>query len=572
MARKKVAEVIVDVLEGAGVKHCYGVVGDTLNHVTDAIRRSSIEWVHMRHEEVGAFAAGGEAFMTGRLTACAGSCGPGSLHFVNGIFESHRNRAPVVLIASQVATSELGIDFPQEVDFEPIYRQCSVFCATVNHPEQAERLVTLAAQAALTKRGVAVLIVPGDIAGMELAHVQGLKVHTSKPLTRPSDAELDSVAAVLNAGKRIAVYAGAGCEGARDQVMRLCETLNAPMAHTSRAKDFVEHDNPYNVGMTGMMGGSAGFEAVMNCDTLVLLGCDFAWRQYYPKQARIVQIDIDPTHLGRRHPVEIGAVGDIATTLDALLPRLAHHDDGSYLEQARKNHRNMLKNWASQAEPGHRGLIHPQHLVSLLDRHASDDAIFTADAGTAMVWLLRYISVNGKRRTLTSLLHGTMANAMPQALGIKKALPGREVIAICGDGGLSMLLGDLITAVQENIPLKIVVLNNGTLGFVELEMKVEGLLNAYTDLQNPDFAKLAEVIGFGGWTVRQNDELEAALQAFLAHPGPALLNVHVNRDELVMPPKVEVEMATGTMMYGVRALLDGRVREVVEMAETNLLR
>jgi pyruvate dehydrogenase (quinone) len=572
VAKKKVADIIVDVLQKAGVKRCYGVVGDTLNHVTDAIRRSEIDWVHMRHEEAGGFAAGAEAYMTGTLTACAGSCGPGSLHFINGIYESNRNRAPLVLIASQVATNELGIDFPQEVEFKPLYSQCSVFCEVLINPGEARRLATLAAQTALNKRGVAVLVVSGDISAMEVDDGPAYAVHVPTPVTRPSDTELDRIAALLNEGGKIAVYAGAGCEAAHDQVVRFCDIVKAPMAHTSRAKDYLEPDNPFNVGMTGVFGSKAGFHAVTSCDTLVLLGCDFAWRQFYPKDARVIQIDLDATHLGRRHPVEIGVVGDIAATLHALQPRLKPRSERGYLDQCLGLFREALADLDHQAKPGGGGLIHPQQLVALLDHHAANDAIFTADGGSPMVWLLRHIRVNGKRRTLTSLLHGTMANAMSQALGIKKAMPGRQVIALSGDGGLAMLLGDLLTAIQEKIPLKIVVFNNGTLGFVELEMKVEGLLNAFTDLQNPDFGKLAEVIGFRGWTIEHNEKLEPALLEFLAHPGPALLDVHVNRTELVMPPHIEPGMVLGTMLYGAKAVLSGRAHDVVDMLESNFLK
>lgn len=573
MAKPKVADIVVGALADAGARHCYGVVGDTLNHVTDAIRRSDkIDWVHVRHEEVGAFAAGAEAYFTGHLTLCAGSCGPGSLHFINGIYESHRNRAPVVLIASQVATTELGVDFPQEVEFRPIYEHCSVFCETVWIPSQARRMATLAAQAALTRRGVAVLVLPGDVAAAEVDEGPAYTVHVPVPLTRPCDAELDAVAAVLNAGTRIAVYAGAGCERAHDQVVRLCAALKAPMAHTSRAKDFVEYDNPFDVGMTGVFGSKAGFGAVTECDTLLLLGCDFAWRQFYPGSARVVQVDIDPRHLGRRHPVAVGVVGDIAPTLDALQPRLTVRSDRSFLDARLAQRAKDEESRKRQAEPGRNGLIHPQRVAAMLDRYGADDAVFTGDGGSPMVWVLRHIRVNGKRRTLTSLLHGTMANAMPQALGAKKSMPDRQVIALCGDGGLTMLLGDLLTAVQENIPVKIVVFNNGTLGFVELEMKVEGLLDTYTRLENPDFGKLAQVMGLGGWTVERGDQLEAAMQAFLAHDGPALLNVHVNRDELVMPPKIEPGMTVGAMIYGAKAILDGRARDVVELVETNVRR
>ncbi|WP_458070851.1 thiamine pyrophosphate-dependent enzyme [Rhodanobacter sp. BL-MT-08] len=572
MTKKKVADIIIDVLEHAGVKRCYGVVGDTLNHVTDAIRRSGIEWVHVRHEEAGAFAAGGEAYMTGVLTACAGSCGPGSLHFINGIYEANRNRSPLLLIASQVATSELGIDFPQEVEFKPIYSHCSVFCEVLINPHEARRLATLAAQTALNKRGVAVLVIPGDLSATEVEDGPGYAVHVPTPVTRPSDSELDRIAEIINEGGRIAVYAGAGCENAHEQLLRFCNILKAPMAHTSRAKDYLEPNNPFNVGMTGVFGSKAGFHTVTSCDILVLLGCDFAWRQFYPRDARVIQIDIDATHLGRRHPVEVGAVGDIAATLDALQPRLRANSNSVYLEECLALFRDALSDLQRQARPGREGLIHPQQLVSLLDNHAAENAIFVADGGSPMVWMLRHIRVNGKRRTLTSLLHGTMANAMPQALGIKKSMPERQVVALSGDGGIAMLLGDLLTAIQENIPVKIVVFNNGTLGFVELEMKVEGMLNAFTDLKNPDFGKLAEVVGFRGWTIDHNEKLEPAVLEFLAHPGPALLDVHVNRTELVMPPHIEPAMVMGTVLYGAKAVLGGHTRDLIDMLESNFLK
>jgi pyruvate dehydrogenase (quinone) len=441
----------------------------------------------------------------------------------------------------------------------------------LTNPSEARRLTTLAAQAALTKRGVAVLIVPGDISAVEIEDGPAYSVHVPNPVIRPSDAELDRIAEILNQGGRIAVYAGVGCQGALKQLVRFCETLKAPMAHTSRAKDFVEADNPYNVGMTGVFGSKAGYHAIMQCDTLVLLGCDFAWRQFYPKQARVIQIDLDPTHLGRRHPVEVGVVGDIAATLDALQSRLKTQEDRKFLDARLSDHDEAEKDHVHQERPGKHGRIHPQQLARLIDEHADADAMFTADGGSPMVWLLRHVRANGRRRTLVSLLHGTMANGMPQALGLKKAFPDRQVISLSGDGGLAMLLGDLLTAVQEKIPIKVVVFNNGSLGFVELEMKVEGLLNTFTDLENPDFSKLAEVVGFRAWRVERNEELEAAVIAFLAHPGPALLDVKVNRIELVMPPQVEVSQVIGMALYSAKAVLGGRAGDVMDLIESNFL-
>jgi pyruvate dehydrogenase (quinone) len=570
MSHKSVAEIVVETLQLTGVKHCWGVPGDTLNYVTDAIRRSEIEWVHVRHEEVGGFAAGAEALLGGNLTACAGSCGPGSLHFINGLFESHRNRAPVVLIASQIINDEQGFDFPQEVDFMPIYRTCSVFCSEIRSPGQARRKTAMAAQAALSKRGVAVLILPVDVSKMQVSDEPAFSVHQAKPVLRPNNSELDRIAEVLNAGTKIAIYGGSGCDGAHDEIIAVADRLKAPIAHTSRAKDFLEYDNPFNVGMTGVLGIASGYHTLMSCDTLLLLGCDFAWRQFYPEKARIIQVDIEPTHLGRRHPVELGVVGDVKATLSSLLPLLTARTDRAFLDDSLARHTKAVETLGKRAAINHGGKIHPQYLASLIDRNADADAIFTADGGSPMVWLLRHIKANGKRRTLTSLTHGTMANAMPQALGAKKAFPDRQVISLSGDGGLSMLMGDLLTAVQEKIPIKVVVFNNGSLGFVELEMKVEGLLDAYTNLENPNFARVAEAIGFYARRVEHADDLEGAVREWLAQPGPALLDVLTSRMELVMPPHIEAAPVFGMALYSAKALLAGRAGDVWELVTENL--
>ena len=568
---KLVADVIIETLQQAGAQHCWGVPGDTLNYITDAIRRSDIAWVHVRHEEVGGFAAGAEALLAKRLTLCAGSCGPGSLHFINGLYESHRNRAPVVLIASQIENDEQGFDFPQEVDYKPIYDTCSVFCREIRSPAQARRVTAMAAQAALSQGGVAVIIVPVDISKAVAPDQPPFAVHLSKPRTTPPDEELARIAAVLNSGKKIAIYGGSGCEGAHAELMALAARLQAPFAHTSRAKDFVEYDNPNNVGMTGVFGIDSGYHAVAECDTLLLLGCDFAWRQFYPSHARIVQIDIDATHLGRRHPIEIGAVGDIRSTVAALLPRLTQRSERAFLDDCLERHTTTLAHLNQRATPGDGKTIRPQYLTALIDRYADDDAIFTADGGSPMVWVLRHTRANGRRRTLVSLTHGTMANAMPQALGATKAFPDRQVISLSGDGGLTMLMGDLITAVQENLAIKIAVYNNGSLAFVELEQKVEGLLDAYTNLQNPDFAKVAEAIGIYGRHVESAAELEHEVQAWLRHPGPALLDVKTDRFELLMPPHIEASKVLGTALYSVKAVLDGRGADVVDLIKDNFI-
>ena len=568
---KRVADVLIETLEAAGVKTCYGIVGDTLNRIAHAIDRSEIDWVHMRHEEAGAFAAQAEAQLTGRLTACAGSCGPGSLHFINGLYEANRNRAPVILIASQIIRRDLGFESIQEVDFQHVYQGCSVYCEMILTPEQARRKAVAACQAALTRRGVAVLIVPVDISNSAAADELPYAVHASRPLIRPSDADLDAMAAVLNRSKSVTIYAGAGCAGAHDEVVAVASRLKAPMAHTSRGKDFVEYDNPYNVGMTGMIGGAAGYHAVLDCDVLLLLGADFAWPQFYPNKAKILQIDENPTHIGRRHPIEIGAVGDMKATLQALLPRLQQHGDNAFLEGHVQRHQKDVAAAKAETASG-ADAISGTYLTKVINRHAAQDALFAADDGTALVWMLRHIETNGKRRTFGSLLHGTMAGGMPSALGLQKCQPGRQVVCLAGDGGFAMLLGDLLTAVQENLPVKIVVYDNGKLGFIDIEQKSVGLIPVFTDLKNPNFGEVAKAMGAWGHQVSKAGELEESVRTWLAQPGPAVLNVKVKPMQLVTPPSpfVSPEAVVGMAVYTAKAMLHGKGNDVWEMVVENI--
>ena len=567
-----VADIIVDTLVTAGAKRCYGIVGDTINHFTDAIRRSELKWIHVRHEEAGALAAGGEALMTGELAVCAGTCGPGSLHFVNGIFESHRNGAPVVLIASDVARNEVGLNFPQEVDQKKIYEQCSVFCEYVSHPSQARRITAQAASAALNEGGVAVVIVNGDMFVEKDADGMPWQVYRPNPVLRPAPDELTALAEKLNTAQNVTIYAGYGARGAHAEIVEIAEKLKAPVVHTSRAKEFIEPDNPFNVGMTGILGNKAGVEAIGSADIMLCLGTDFAWTQYYPDGEKVIQIDRKASHLGRRAPVGMGLVGDVAPTLRELLPMVDIKDDDKHLQTALQQWNDDTDNYVGSGENKDPDLIHPQQVTRLVDKLAADDAIFTADGGSPMVWLLRHLTANGKRKFLTSLLHGTMANAYPQAMGIAAAFPDRQVIALCGDGGMTMLMGDLLTLVQEKLPVKLLIFNNGSLGFVEMEQRVEGLLDSYTDLKNPDFAKLAEACGLAGWRVEHEDELESAMQAWLMEDGPALLDVKVNRMELVMPPEIEAGQVASTALFGIKAVLDGRGKEVVSLLRDNFLK
>jgi pyruvate dehydrogenase (quinone) len=572
MMNRKVSEIIVDTLIQAGARRCYGIVGDTINHFTDVIRTSSLQWVSVRHEEVGALAAGGEAYMTGELAVCAGTCGPGSLHFLNGIFESHRNGAPVVLIASSVDRWEEGLNFPQEVDQTRLYEQCSVFCERISHPDQARRITVMAAQAALTRKGVAVLVVNGDMFSKTSDDDENWTVHRPKPVVQPNDDELAELVSMITQAQRITLYAGIGARDAHDEIVALADKLQAPVVHTSRAKEFIEPDNPFNIGMTGILGNSAGMAAIADCDLLICIGTDFAYRQFYPEKAAIIQIDIDSTRIGRRTPVHLGLVGDAQATISALLERVTSRTDNTHLTAALERWQVDRQEYVSRGDEKDERLIHPQFVAQMVDRLAANDAIFTADGGSPMVWLLRHVNANGSRRFLLSLLHGTMANAYPQALGIAMAYPRRQVIALCGDGGMTMLMGDLLTLVQEKIPLKLLVFNNGSLGFVEMEQRVEGLLDAYTRLENPDFSALAGVCGLRGYRVEKAGDLQQTMAEWLAHEGPALLDVCVNRMELVMPPKIELNQVASTALFGIKAVLNGRTSEVINLLRNNFLR
>ena len=570
-SKKTVAQIIVDILGEAGVKHCYGIVGDTLNQITSAIKKSDIEWVHVRHEEVGAFAAGAEAYLTDQITACAGSCGPGSLHFINGIYEAQRNRVPVILLASQLITSQQGNDFPQEVDFEAVYKNCSVFCREISDATQVREITTAAIQAAINQRGVAVLVIPYNISLEKVEDKCGHKIYHPKPIIRPSDKELAEIADIINKNQKVTIFAGQGVYDAHNELIAFAEKIKSPIVHTSRGKDFVEYDNPYNVGMTGMFGVKSGTMAIKECEVLILLGTDFAWSQFYPNNATIIQIDIDATHLGRRHRVNVGVVGSSKPTLAALLHLVNEKHDTKFLETCRTLYSSAMNKLNKKALPS-KSTIHPQYLTELIDKYATDDAVLCADVGSAMVWACRHFNTNGKRRTVISLKHGTMANAMPQALGVQKAFPNRQVITLSGDGGISMLLGDLLTTIQEKLPIKIIVLNNSSLNFVELEQKVEGLVNHYTDLQNPNFAKVAESMGLFSIRVDDSDLLEAAMQSFLTHSGPALLDVKTSTDELVMPPEIKASQVMGMALYSMKASLSGKIGDVMNLLVDNFIK
>lgn len=571
---KTVSEVFVETLLAAGVKRVYGLVGDSLNGLTDVIRKSkAIDWLHVRHEEVAAFAAGADALLTGQIAVCAGSCGPGNLHLINGLYDCHRNRVPVLAIAAQIPSDELGSGYFQETRPERLFMDCSHYCELVSQPEQIPRVLGIAMRTAIAKRGVAVVIIPGDVALRACPHeplALGLDGRASTTLPPPET--IAQAAELLNHARKVTILGGAGCEGAHAELMAIAERLKSPIVHALRGKEFIEYANPYDVGMTGLLGFSSGYHAMLNCDALLMLGTDFPYQQFYPKKAKIVQVDMRGEQIGRRTPVDLGLVGTVKETLLALNPLLDDKTERAHLDECLADYtkaRRELDDLAT-GEPGHTP-IHPQYVAKLLDEMASEDAIFTCDVGTPTIWAARYLRMNGQRRLLGSFIHGSMANALPQAVGAQCAFPQRQVISMSGDGGLAMLLGDLLTLVQLRLPIKLVVFNNSALDFVELEMKAAGWLPYGTELVNPNFAKLAEAAGILGVRVEAPEDLRPALRTAFAHDGPCLIDVVVNRQELSMPPAVTASQAIGFSLYMLRAVLSGRGDEVIDLAKTNLL-
>jgi len=571
----KVAEVLVQTLIEAGVKRIYGVAGDSLNGLTETIRKSKqMEWLHVRHEEVAAFAAGAEAHLTNELAVCAGSCGPGNLHLINGLFDCHRNRVPVLAIAAQIPSHEIGSGYFQETHPEHLFKDCSDYCELVSQPEQMPRILTIAMRTAITKRGVAVVVLPGDVALRDCpAEAITVGISASTSVVRPSDGDLQRAATFLNASGRITILAGAGCKEAHDELIAVAERLKAPVVHAMRGKEFIEYDNPYDVGMTGLLGFSSGYHAMMNCEALLMLGTDFPYQQFYPKNARIIQVDIRGEQIGRRTKIDLGLVGTVRDTVQALLPLLKETYDTSHLDECVDHYKKARQGLDDLAvgEPESTP-IHPQYVAKRVDELASEDAIFTCDVGTPTIWAARYLQMNGKRRLLGSLIHGSMANALPQAIGAQAANPGRQIISLSGDGGLAMLLGDLLTLKQLNLPVKVVVFNNSSLGFVELEMKAAGLVDYGTDLVNPNFAQVAAAADILGIRVEKPEELRPALEVAFAHSGPALVEVIVYRQELSMPPTISADQALGFSLYLLRAVMNGRGDEVIDLAKTNLIR
>ncbi|MEW2548472.1 pyruvate dehydrogenase [Streptomyces sp. NPDC047002] len=574
MAKQNVAEQFVQILVRAGVERMYGVVGDSLNPVVDAIRRTpGLDWVHMRHEEAAAFAAGAEAQVTGKLAACAGSCGPGNLHLINGLYDAHRSMAPVLALASHIPSAEIGTGYFQETHPSALFEECSHYNEMISNPRQMPRVLQTAIQHAVGRQGVSVVTLPGDIASAPAPdHAPEHALVTGRPTVRPGEAEIEQLARMVDAADRVTLFCGSGTAGAHAEVMEFAEKVKSPVGHALRGKEWIQYDNPFDVGMSGLLGYGAAYEATHECDLLILLGTDFPYNAFLPTDVKIVQVDIRPEHLGRRSKLDLAVWGDVRETLTALIPRVREKRSRRFLDRMLKKHADALegvvKAYTRKVEK--HTPIHPEYVASVLDEVADDDAVFTVDTGMCNVWAARYLTPNGRRRVIGSFSHGSMANAMPQAIGAQFTDRRRQIVSMSGDGGFAMLMGDFLTLVQHDLPVKVVLFDNAALGMVELEMLVAGLPSYGTANTNPDFAAIATAAGAYGVRVEKPKELEKALKDAFRHKGPALVDIVTDPNALSIPPKISAEMVTGFALSASKIVLDGGVGRMVQMARANL--
>lgn len=574
MAKQNVAEQFVDILARAGVKHLYGVVGDSLNPVVDAVRRNpAIDWIHVRHEETAAFAAGAEAQITGRLAACAGSCGPGNLHLINGLYDAHRSMAPVLALASHIPSAEIGLGYFQETHPDQLFRECSHYSELVSSPKQMPRLLHTAIQNAVGRGGVSVVSLPGDIADQPAPEkaVETALV-TARPTVRPGDAEIDALVAMIDASDKVTLFCGSGTAGAHAEVMEFAGKIKSPVGHALRGKEHIQYDNPYDVGMSGLLGYGAAYEATHECDLLILLGTDFPYNAFLPDDVRIAQVDVRPEHLGRRSKLDLAVWGDVRETLRCLIPRVRAKENRRFLDRMLKKHAAALEGVvkAYTRKVDKHVPIHPEYVAAVLDELADEDAVFTVDTGMCNVWAARYLTPNGRRRVIGSFSHGSMANALPMAIGAQFTDRRRQVVSMSGDGGFTMLMGDFLTLVQYDLPVKVVLFNNSSLGMVELEMLVAGLPSYGTTNKNPDFAAVARACGAHAVRVEKPKQLAGALRDAFRHKGPALVDVVTDPNALSIPPKISADMVTGFALSASKIVLDGGVGRMVQMARSNL--
>ena len=567
-----VAELIVATLAEHGVGTVWGVVGDALNPVTDAIRREErVEWIGTRHEEAAAFAAGAQAQLTGTLGVCMGTVGPGSIHLLNGLYDAKKSHAPVLAICGQVPLAEAGADYFQEVDNDALFRDVAEFRHTITSPAQLPRVLAQAVQAAYARPGVAVLTLPGDVGAMPVPDGARARIHVRRPTLVPDEQDLAEAARLIDEAGTVTMLVGIGAREARAETLALAEHLAAPMVLTLKAKEGLEHDNPFQIGQSGLIGNPASREAFGSAELLLMVGTDFPYPQWLPEGVPTVQIDIRAEHLGRRAPLDVGIIGDAAPALTALRERVQAKPDRAHLEKARSVYESWVERQRRLVDPRHddgligkirsrfdntQDRIRPEALAAAVDAHAAEDAVFTSDTGMSTVWLSRFVTMRGTRRLLGSYNLGSMANAMPQALGAAALDRHRQVVAFCGDGGLTMLLGDLITAVAYRLPVKFVVFDNGSLGMVKLEQEQGGLPEFGTELANPDLAAVAQALGLTGIRVEDPADLDTAVAAALALDGPVLLDVLTNPEEIALPPKATASDAWG---FAIAKLKEGVV-------------
>ena len=578
MARSTFAQLLVTQLRDLGVERIYGVVGDSLNPVVDAVRTTDgIEWVHVRNEEAGAFAAGAEARLTGKLAVCAGSCGPGNTHMIQGLYDAHRDGAPVLAIASHIPSEKIGTGFFQETHPERLFQECSHFCEMVNSGPHGATMLHIAIQTAIAKSGVSVLVLPGDVADQGVDAPLTRDLATELGAVQPAAGPVGRLAELIDEADTVMLFAGAGVRGAREEVLALAERVKAPIGHAFGGKEWMQYDNPFDVGMSGLLGYGACYDAMHEADLVILLGTDFPYSEFLPREngkgaPRIVQIDADASRLGRRVGLDLAVHGDVALTLQAVLPLLTSTKGHRYLHRQLKAHHKALSGVVAAYTKNVERMkpIHPEFVAATLDELADDDAVFTVDTGMCNVWGARYITPNGKRRVFGSWHHGTMANALPQAIGASKAFPGRQVISMSGDGGLGMLMGELLTVKLHELDTKILVFNNSSLGMVKLEMLVEGLPDHGTDHEAVDYAAIAEGVGIGAVRITDPKKLKKQLAAALATPGPVLIDVVTDPDALSMPPKITAQQIRGFATASTKVVLGGGVGRMVDMAASNL--
>ena len=572
MARNYATQ-LVETLEAQGVKRIYGLVGDSLNPIVDAVRQSSIEWVHVRNEEAAAFAAEADSLTTGNLAVCAASCGPGNTHLIQGLYDAHRNGAKVLALASHIPSRQIGSKFFQETHPEAIFQECSGYCEMVNSAEQGGVVLHHAIQSTMAGKGVSVLVIPGDVSTQEAEEdtFTSSVISSGRPVVYPDPAEAAALTQAINEAKTVALFVGAGVKDAREQVLALAEKIKAPIGHALGGKMYIQYDNPFDVGMSGLLGYGAAHEATHEADLLILLGTDFPYNDFLP-DANVAQVDIDGSHIGRRTRIKYPVTGDVAATIENILPHVDEKKDRSFLDKMLKNHYDKLHHVVEAYTSGveKHTPIHPEYIADLIDQQADEDAIFTVDTGMCNVWGARYITANGKREQIGSFRHGTMANALPMAIGAQAAHPDRQVITFSGDGGLSMLMGELLTVKLHNLPVKMFVFNNSSLGMVKLEMLVQGLPEHETDHEHVNYAKIAEGAGIKHFRIEDPKDAPRLIKEALAYDGPALIDVVTDPNALSLPPTLTFEQLLGFSKAATRTVFGGGVGQMLSMAKSNL--